>query len=145
MKADLVVNLDSTYIAAQEALKGFKQLPEGAPQVFIYTGNILNQKVLLGLFSLGVGKSAASYAVEYAVAIMVGEEEDIGRFDHSLAVITIDRFKSLLRLNSTVSIMPMSVLPTGVLLLVPLTVRPTPIFIGILHRAPLSFHGLQHS
>src|SRR5438034_361023 len=37
--SDLNVNTISAYVAAQEALKGFEELPNEARKAFIYTGN----------------------------------------------------------------------------------------------------------
>jgi hypothetical protein len=68
LKEDLAVNFDSAYVAAQQAAKNFEKVPQGLPKVFIYTGNILNQHHLPGLFSLGVGKSAAAHLIESAAA-----------------------------------------------------------------------------
>jgi len=60
---DFNVNSLSAYVAAQEAFKGWAGLPHGEPKVFIYTGNILNVKVVPApmLMTLGVGKAASAY------------------------------------------------------------------------------------
>ncbi|KAI1747367.1 hypothetical protein F4782DRAFT_425808 [Xylaria castorea] len=57
-------------IVAEEAVKGFLELesqgklgPNGA--TYLFTGNALNEKPLLGFFSLGIGKATAAYMVEY--------------------------------------------------------------------------------
>jgi hypothetical protein len=68
LKQDLVVNFDSAYVAAQQAVKFSEKVSQGLPKVFIYTGNVLNQHVLPGLFSLGVGKAAAAHLIESAAA-----------------------------------------------------------------------------
>ncbi|KAI0867632.1 hypothetical protein GGS24DRAFT_484991 [Hypoxylon argillaceum] len=64
------VNALSPTVVADEAVKGFLELesqgklgPGGG--TYMFTGNALNDKVLPGFFSLGIGKSAAAYMVEY--------------------------------------------------------------------------------
>ncbi|KAJ8110163.1 hypothetical protein ONZ43_g5945 [Nemania bipapillata] len=64
------VNTLSPTVVADEAVKGFLELesqgklgPSGA--TFMFTGNALNDKTLPGFFSLGIGKSAAAYMVEF--------------------------------------------------------------------------------
>ncbi|KAI0490426.1 hypothetical protein F4859DRAFT_520242 [Xylaria cf. heliscus] len=64
------VNAISPTIVADEAVKGFLELesqgklgPNGA--TYLFTGNALNDKPLLGFFSLGIGKTTSAYAVEY--------------------------------------------------------------------------------
>ncbi|KAJ5314752.1 uncharacterized protein N7443_001636 [Penicillium atrosanguineum] len=52
-------NTTSVYAAAQEAAKGFAELPIEASKTFIYTGNIINTKVF------GVGKAATAHVIEY--------------------------------------------------------------------------------
>ncbi|KAJ5565228.1 hypothetical protein N7513_001470 [Penicillium frequentans] len=61
----LNINTASVYAAAQEAVKGFAELPAEASRTFIYTGNMLNTKVFPPLFNLGVGKAATSHIIEY--------------------------------------------------------------------------------
>ncbi|MCJ1396168.1 hypothetical protein MMC18_009057 [Xylographa bjoerkii] len=63
---DMAVNTTSVYAAASTALAGFRKLPEAAPKVFIYTGNIQNSLVVPELVSLGAGKSASAYLMETA-------------------------------------------------------------------------------
>lgn len=69
--ADLNINTVSAYAAAQEAVKGWESLPEGAKKVFIYTGNMQNKVVLPMpmMLNLGVGKSASAYWVGTADAL----------------------------------------------------------------------------
>ncbi|KAJ5892949.1 short-chain dehydrogenase [Penicillium tannophilum] len=64
----LNINTASVYAAAQEAVKGFAELPAEASRTFIYTGNMLNTKVFPPLFNLGVGKAATSHIIEYLAA-----------------------------------------------------------------------------
>jgi NAD(P)-dependent dehydrogenase (short-subunit alcohol dehydrogenase family) len=62
----LNANTTSTYVAAQQAVAGFRELPESMNKVFIYTGNMLNTATEPRLLTLGVGKKAASYIIEAA-------------------------------------------------------------------------------
>ena len=61
--ADLKINTVSSYVAAQEAVKGWESLPKETKKSFIYTGNILNTVVLpvAAMTTLGVGKAASAY------------------------------------------------------------------------------------
>ncbi|KAL2204869.1 hypothetical protein CC79DRAFT_922127 [Sarocladium strictum] len=61
--SDLNLNTVSPYVAAQEALKGWKTLPEDTKKTFIYTGNKSNVAILpMALtLTLGVGKAASAY------------------------------------------------------------------------------------
>ena len=63
---DLSVNTTSAFVAAQQAVLGFEQLPDSAPRAFIYTGNILNTTTLAPLMDLGVGKSATAHIIQSA-------------------------------------------------------------------------------
>lgn len=75
--ADLNVNAVSPYVAAQEAVKGWKEMgkEEGGDKTFIFTGNMLNRTILPvdALVTLGVGKSASAYWVGLADEIHKGE------------------------------------------------------------------------
>lgn len=53
----------SAFVAAQQAVAGFAQLPASASRTFIYTGNILNVQILPRFLDAGMGKSAASHMV----------------------------------------------------------------------------------
>ncbi|KAF5635716.1 short chain type dehydrogenase [Fusarium sp. NRRL 25303] len=55
------INIHSAFIAAQQAVSGFAQLPESAARTFIYTGNILNVTILPKFLDAGVGKSGAAH------------------------------------------------------------------------------------
>jgi hypothetical protein len=59
------VGLDSAYIAAQEALQGFKELPDSVPTAFIYTGNTLNQIAIPGVLPFALPKVSAAMVMEY--------------------------------------------------------------------------------
>ncbi|KAK9370587.1 hypothetical protein V1509DRAFT_616242 [Lipomyces kononenkoae] len=65
---DLSVNVSSLYAAIQESVKGWKNLPEAFPKVFIYTGNMLNVSgARPAMLTLGVGKTAGAHLIDGAV------------------------------------------------------------------------------
>ena len=68
--SDLNVNTISPYVAAQQAVSGWKTLPKETKKTFIYTGNALNVSVLPVpmMLNLGVGKAASAYWVGVADA-----------------------------------------------------------------------------
>ncbi|PTB75297.1 NAD(P)-binding protein [Trichoderma longibrachiatum ATCC 18648] len=55
-KRDMAVNNTSVFVAAQQAVLGFKELPADAPRVFAFTGNILNVRPLPQFLESGAGK-----------------------------------------------------------------------------------------
>ncbi|KAJ5933992.1 hypothetical protein N7454_006321 [Penicillium verhagenii] len=61
----LSINTTSVFATAQQAVKGFAELPTEASRTFIFTGNTLNTKVFPLLLSLGVGKAATAHLIEY--------------------------------------------------------------------------------
>lgn len=63
---DLIINTNSAFLAAQEAVLSFKELPESASRTFIYTGNITNTTTIAPLLDLGVGKSATAHIIQSA-------------------------------------------------------------------------------
>jgi hypothetical protein len=63
---DLAVNTTSAFVAAQQAVLAFEQLPESASRTFIYTGNCTNVSPIVALMDLGVGKSATAHIIECA-------------------------------------------------------------------------------
>jgi hypothetical protein len=65
---DFIVNTTSAFVAAQQAVLAFEQLPESASKTFIYTGNITNVVPLAPLLDLGVGKSATAHIIQSAAA-----------------------------------------------------------------------------
>ena len=65
---DIAVNTTSVYAAASAALAGFRQLPDAAPKVFIYTGNMQSTLIVPEVVSLGAGKNASAYLMETAAA-----------------------------------------------------------------------------
>ncbi|KAH6843096.1 hypothetical protein B0I37DRAFT_383685 [Chaetomium sp. MPI-CAGE-AT-0009] len=64
----LNVNTTSAFVAAQQAVLAFEQLPASASKTFIFTGNALNTTVLAPFMVLGVGKSATSHMIQSAAA-----------------------------------------------------------------------------
>lgn len=63
---DLNVNTNSAFVAAQQAVLAFKELPDSASRTFIYTGNILNTTTIAPFLDLGVGKSATAHIIQSA-------------------------------------------------------------------------------
>lgn len=61
--SDTAVNIHGTFTAAQQAVRGFAQLPDSAARAFITTGNVLNVAILPKFMSQGVGKSAAAHLI----------------------------------------------------------------------------------
>lgn len=59
------IGLDGAYIAAQEALRVFRTLPESSPKAFIFTGNVLAQIPIPGIMPHALGKVAAAMLIEY--------------------------------------------------------------------------------
>ncbi|KAL6803397.1 NAD(P)-binding protein [Trichoderma sp. SZMC 28013] len=62
---DAHVNTFSAYAAAQQAVKGFAELPPDASKTFIYTSNKLHIMTLEPLISMGMGKSASAHMIHY--------------------------------------------------------------------------------
>lgn len=67
--SDLNVNLTSVFVAAQQAASVFEQLPESASKTLIYTGNILNETIIVPLMLNGIGKSATAHMIKVAAAV----------------------------------------------------------------------------
>lgn len=65
---DMNIKTYSAYVAMQESVKSFAQLPEAAFKTFIYTGNLLNEATMAGLMALGTGKTATAHVIETAAA-----------------------------------------------------------------------------
>lgn len=63
LSRDTTVNIYSAFVAAQQAVSGFAQLPTSAARTFIYTGNVLNVSVLPRFLSQGIGKSGAAHMI----------------------------------------------------------------------------------
>lgn len=64
---NLNVNLVSPYAAMQQAVAGFRTLPNETLKTFIYTGNCLNNMVMPILLHLGVGKQGTAHMIKGAV------------------------------------------------------------------------------
>jgi hypothetical protein len=64
----LNVNTTSAFVAAQQAVLGFEQLPASASKTFIFTGNALNTTVMAPLMLGGIGKSATAHMIHSAAA-----------------------------------------------------------------------------
>lgn len=64
----MVINTTSSFVAAQQATLGFKELPANAARTFIFTGNILNVTVLPSFMDAGAGKSASAHMMMAAAA-----------------------------------------------------------------------------
>ncbi|TVY73263.1 3-oxoacyl-[acyl-carrier-protein] reductase FabG [Lachnellula suecica] len=63
---DMAINHTSAFVAAQQAVLGFAELPAHAAKTFLFTGNILNVKVLSGFMGQGTGKSASAHMIAQA-------------------------------------------------------------------------------
>ncbi|QPC76860.1 hypothetical protein HYE68_007612 [Fusarium pseudograminearum] len=61
-----VVNIVSVYAAAQEAVKGWADLPASSKPTFILTGNCANVTPLQIIMTLSVGKTASAHLIEIA-------------------------------------------------------------------------------
>ncbi|TVY27500.1 putative oxidoreductase [Lachnellula hyalina] len=62
---DFAVNAISPLLAAQEAVKGFKQLESSASRTFIVTGNMLNHIAKPDVLTFGMGKAAVAQLIWY--------------------------------------------------------------------------------
>lgn len=65
---DTTINIHSAFVAAQQAVAGFAQLPASASRTFIVTGNILNVAMLPKFLSQGVGRSGTAHMIWTASA-----------------------------------------------------------------------------
>ncbi|OIW25246.1 NAD(P)-binding protein [Coniochaeta ligniaria NRRL 30616] len=65
---DMNINTTSAFVAAQQAVLGFADLPADAAKSFFYTGNILNVAILSSFMDAGAGKSAAAHMMKAAAA-----------------------------------------------------------------------------
>lgn len=68
---DLAINTTSVFVAAQQAVLGFAELPDLASRTFIFTGNILNTTIIAKLMDSGVGKSGTAHMIRSAAAAYV--------------------------------------------------------------------------
>ncbi|KAL7895012.1 hypothetical protein HDV63DRAFT_406740 [Trichoderma sp. SZMC 28014] len=67
-KRDMTINNTSVFVAAQQAVLGFAELPDDVPKVFAFTGNILNVRPLPQFLESGAGKSASAHMMMAAAA-----------------------------------------------------------------------------
>lgn len=65
---EFAINMFSPLFAAQEAVKGFKELPQSASRTFIFTGNALNRIVNPGVLTFAMAKSAVARMITYTSA-----------------------------------------------------------------------------
>lgn len=65
---DLSINTTSAFVAAQQAVLSFAELPDSVSETFMYTGNILNTTTIAPLMSLGIGKSGTAHLIQSAAA-----------------------------------------------------------------------------
>ena len=73
LSRDTAINTLSFVAAADEAVKGFRELPADVAKIVVYTGNILNIKPLPRLMSCGVGKSASAHFIASAAQAYTAE------------------------------------------------------------------------
>jgi hypothetical protein len=57
------INVTSAFVAAQQAVLGFADLPADSANTFFYTGNILNISYIPKLMDAGMGKAAAAHMI----------------------------------------------------------------------------------
>ncbi|KAL2067935.1 hypothetical protein VTL71DRAFT_16033 [Oculimacula yallundae] len=67
-KRDMTIGTTSAFVAAQQAVLGFRELPNDAARSFFYTGNILNVTIIPGFVSAGASKSASAHIINAAAA-----------------------------------------------------------------------------
>ncbi|CAM1502584.1 Fc.00g073600.m01.CDS01 [Cosmosporella sp. VM-42] len=63
---DFNINTTSAFVAAQQAVLAFDELPQSASRTFIYTGNCTNVSPIVALMDSGVGKSATAHIIQCA-------------------------------------------------------------------------------
>ncbi|KAG6364699.1 hypothetical protein INS49_006303 [Diaporthe citri] len=63
---DFSVNTTSAFVAAQQAVLAFEQMPESASRTFIFTGNCTNVAPIVALMGSGAGKSATAHIIQCA-------------------------------------------------------------------------------
>ncbi|KAF7561918.1 hypothetical protein G7046_g2229 [Stylonectria norvegica] len=63
---DFAINTASAFVAAQQAITAFEELPGSASRTFIFTGNCTNDIPILALMDSGVGKSASAHIIQCA-------------------------------------------------------------------------------
>ncbi|RGP69394.1 short chain type dehydrogenase [Fusarium longipes] len=65
---NVAINIRSPFVAAQQAVAGFAQLPDSASRTFIYTGNIHNVAMIPQFLAAGIGKSGGAHMIWNASA-----------------------------------------------------------------------------
>lgn len=79
------MGFDSAYLAAQEALQGFRSLPDQLCKAFIYTGNALSQIAIPDVLPFAVGNVSAAMLIEYAAnAYGPHGYKSVSGFEHQL-------------------------------------------------------------
>jgi len=66
IQSTMAINFDSAYVAAQEAVKSFRNLPSDLKKTFIFTGNILNVGIIPGMLGFGAAKAASAHMIANA-------------------------------------------------------------------------------
>ncbi|KAK2025049.1 NAD(P)-binding protein [Colletotrichum zoysiae] len=67
-KRDMTINNTSVFVAAQQAVLGFAELPADTRKTFFFTGNILNVFPLPQFLESGAGKSASAHMMMAAAS-----------------------------------------------------------------------------
>jgi len=67
-RRDMDINTTGAYVAAQQAVLSFKELPPTASRSFFFTGNICNFVALPGFMDQAMGKSASAHMMMAAAA-----------------------------------------------------------------------------
>jgi hypothetical protein len=67
-KNDMNLTSTNAFLAAQQAVQGFAELPAELSKTFLFTGNILNVSTLPGFITQGAAKSAAAHMMMAAAA-----------------------------------------------------------------------------
>jgi hypothetical protein len=65
----LAINTTSFYAIAAAAAAGFNTIRDGAPKLFIYTGNMCNTLIVPEQPGLGAGKNAPAHLIEIAANV----------------------------------------------------------------------------
>lgn len=70
LQHEFAINTLSPMLAAQEAVKGFKQLPDSSSRTFIFTGNLLNTDRLVWpqVLTFAAAKTSTAKWIKFAAA-----------------------------------------------------------------------------
>lgn len=63
---DFTIITTSAFMAAQQAVLAFNELPDSASRTFIYTGNCTNVSPIIALWGSGAAKSASAHLIQCA-------------------------------------------------------------------------------